>query len=97
MVFDGKINMPDGEIYTAPVNDTLRGRIHFELPGVLGGQLVHDIRLEWKNGELINVGASSNEEFLWRILKTDAGSSRLGRVCLWYESLCQPLLQGYTR
>ena len=78
MVFDGKINMPDGEIYTAPVNDTLSGRIHFELPGVLGGQLVHDIRLEWKNGELINVGTSSNEEFLWRILKTDAGSSLLG-------------------
>ena len=77
-VFDGKINMPDGEIYTAPVNDTLNGTIHFELPGVLGGQLVHDIRLEWKNGELRSASASSNEDFLWRILETDAGAKRLG-------------------
>ncbi len=77
-VFDGKINMPDGEIYTAPVNDTLNGKIHFELPGVLGGQLVHDIRLEWKNGELRSASASSNEDFLWRILETDAGAKRLG-------------------
>ena len=77
-VFDGKINMPDGEIYTAPVNDTLNGKIHFELPGVLGGQLVRDIRLEWKNGELLSASASSNEDFLRRILETDAGAKRLG-------------------
>ena len=97
MVFDGKINMPDGEIYTAPVNDTLTGKIHFELPGVLGGQLAHDIRLEWKDGVLIHASASSNEE----LSPTYSGDGRrfqpAGRVCLWYESLCQPLLQGYTR
>lgn len=77
-VFDGKINLPDGEIYTAPVNKTLNGKIHFELPGVLGGQLVHDIRLAWKDGELIQASASSNEEFLLQILGTDAGAKRLG-------------------
>ena len=43
LVFDGKINLPDGEIYTAPVNKTLNGRIHFELPGVFGGKLGRDI------------------------------------------------------
>ena len=73
-VFDGKINLPDGEIYTAPVNKTLNGKIHFELPGVLGGQLVPDIRLAWKDGELIHASASSNEDFLLQILETDAGS-----------------------
>ena len=77
-VFDGKINMPDGEIYTAPVNKTLNGRIHFELPGVLGGQLVRDIRLQWEKGKLVKASAASNEDFLRQILKTDAGSSRLG-------------------
>ena len=78
LVFDGRINLPDGEIYTAPVNDTLSGRIHFDLPGVFGGKLVHDIRLEWTNGALIHASASSNEDYLWRILETDQGSSRLG-------------------
>ena len=77
-VFDGKINLPDGEIYTAPVNNSLNGKIHFELPCVFGGVPVHDIRLEWRAGELINASASSNADYLWRVLETDAGSSRLG-------------------
>lgn len=78
LVFDGKINLPDGEIYTAPVNETLNGRIHFELPGIFGGARMEDIRLEWKDGALIGASASSNEDYLLRILQTDAGSSRLG-------------------
>ena len=77
-VFDGRINLPDGEIYTAPVNASLNGRIHFELPAVFGGKFVRDIRLEWQRGELVRASASSNEDYLWRILETDAGSSRLG-------------------
>ena len=78
LVFDGKINLPDGEIYTAPVNETLNGCIHFELPGIFGGARIDDIRLEWKDGELIHACASSNVDYLRRILKTDAGASRLG-------------------
>ena len=78
LVFDGKINMPDGEIYTAPVNDTLNGRIHFELPGVFGGRLIRDIRLEWRAGQLIHASAASNPDYLQRVLRTDAGASRLG-------------------
>lgn len=78
LVFDGKINLPDGEIYTAPVNETLNGKIHFELPAVFGGARIEDIRLEWKDGMLIHASASGNEDYLWRILKTDAGAGRLG-------------------
>ena len=44
-VADGKINMPDGEITTSPVENTVEGEIYFEFPGVLGGRLVHDIYL----------------------------------------------------
>ncbi|MCY4071621.1 MAG: aminopeptidase [Chloroflexi bacterium] len=95
-VFDGKINLPDGEIYTAPVNMTLNGKIHFELPGVLGGQLVHDIRLAWKDGDLIQASASSNEDFLWRILATDAGSRRLGEFAFgmnpYVNRFCKDIL-----
>ncbi len=78
LVFDGKINLPDGEIYTAPVNDSLNGRIHFDLPAVFGGKLIRDIRLEWRDGDLIHASAATNEDYLRRILKTDAGASRLG-------------------
>ena len=78
LVFDGRINLPDGEIYTAPVNDTLNGVIHFDFPGVFGGKLIPDILLEWRDGALIHASASSNEDYLLQILETDAGSSRLG-------------------
>ncbi|MDE2949908.1 MAG: aminopeptidase [Chloroflexota bacterium] len=95
-VFDGKINLPDGEIYTAPVNKTLNGRIHFELPGVLGGQQAHDIRLAWEDGRLSHASASTNEDFLRRILETDAGASRLGEFAFgmnpYVNRFCKDIL-----
>lgn len=78
VVCDGRINLPDGEIYTAPVTSTVDGVIHFDLPGVLGSVTMRDIRLEWREGELIAASASSNDDYLQRILRTDAGASRLG-------------------
>ncbi len=77
-VFDGKINMPDGEIYTAPLTETLDGSIRFEFPGVLGGQLVHDICLRWERGKLVEATASRNQDFLHHVIQTDAGASLIG-------------------
>jgi len=82
LVGDGHINMPDGEIYTAPVNETLSGVITFEFPGVLGGRLVPDITLEWEHGRLIRATASRNEDFLHEVLNTDTGSSLLGEFAI---------------
>jgi aminopeptidase len=78
VVFDGKFNMPDGEILTAPVNSTLNGHIYFEFPGVLGGRLMHDIRLTWADGQLVEASASTNDDYLQRIVRSDPGASRLG-------------------
>ncbi len=78
LVFDGRINLPDGEIYTAPVEGSLNGRIHFELPGYFGGARIDDIRLAWRDGELIEATASHNQDYLQRILQTDPGAGRLG-------------------
>ena len=77
-VGDGQFNMPDGEIFTAPVHESVNGVITFEFPGVLGGRLVHDMRLEWKDGELVHAAASENEDFLKLILATDSGASYIG-------------------
>jgi aminopeptidase len=82
LVGDGHINMPDGEIYTAPINETLNGTIYFEFPGVLGGRLVPDIRLVWQAGQLVEATASQNQAFLRQVLSTDAGASRLGEFGL---------------
>ncbi|NDJ60269.1 MAG: aminopeptidase [Chloroflexi bacterium] len=96
LVFDGKINMPDGEIYTAPVNDTLNGQIYFEFPGVLGGQLMHDIRLRWQDGVLVEASSSTNQAFLRQVVQADAGASRLGEFAFglnpYVNRFCKDIL-----
>ena len=77
-VFDGRINLPDGEIYTAPLTPTLNGKIHFEWSAALGATRVSDIRLAWRDGKLVHASAKSNEAFLRRILATDEGASLVG-------------------
>lgn len=81
-VADGHGNMPDGEIATAPVESSLHGSIYFDYPGVLGGRLVHDIKLSWENGKLVNVTSSTNQDFLQSIVKTDAGASLIGEFAI---------------
>ncbi len=77
-VADGHLNMPDGEIATAPLCETVNGQIYFDFPGVLGGRLVHDMRLIWEKGKLVSATASSNQDFLQSVIKTDSGSSQIG-------------------
>ena len=77
-VLDGKLNMPDGEILTSPDEATVDGHISFELPGVLGGRLVNDIRLRWEKGVLVEATSSTNQDFLRSVIETDAGAGRLG-------------------
>ena len=82
MVGDGALNMPDGELATAPVTQSLHGHVTFEWPGVLGGRLMHGIRLRWEQGRLVHASAASNETYLHQILATDAGASLLGEFAL---------------
>lgn len=78
----GKLNLPAGEIFTAPINSTLNGNISFDWPGILGGRLVHNIKLEWKNGELVHASASKNEDFLLQVLDSDPGAKLLGEFAV---------------
>ena len=77
-VADGHKNMPDGEIFTCPVDDSAEGQIYFEFPGVYMGQLVSGIRLELKQGAVVRATADLNEELLLRLLDMDEGSRHLG-------------------
>lgn len=85
VVADGKINMPDGEIFTAPVHETMNGHISFEHPGVFGGRLMEGIRLEWKSGRLVSASARTNEAFLHQILSTDEGASSVGEFAFGFN------------
>ena len=77
-VFDGKLNMPDGEIATSPVETSVNGHIYFDFPGVLGGRLLEDIFLKWENGKLVEATSATHQDFLHEITNTDPGASRIG-------------------
>jgi len=77
-VADGHLNMPDGEIFTSPLEDSIDGKISFEFPGIYAGQKVEGISLEFSKGRLIRAGARTNEDLLHSLLKMDDGASRVG-------------------
>ena len=78
VIGDGHINMPDGEVYTAPIDDSAEGVIAFEFPGVYAGRAIGGIRLEFRAGEVVAATAESDQEFLQQILAIDGGARRIG-------------------
>jgi aminopeptidase len=78
VVGDGHINIPDGEVYTAPVDDSAVGVIAFEYPGIYAGRSIESIRLEFRAGEVVAATSESGEEFLQQILTLDDGARRIG-------------------
>ena len=79
---DGHINMPDGEIFTGPIEDSAQGQIRFTYPGIFAGREVVDITLDFKNGRVVKAKAEKSEELLQQLLKTDKGASRIGEIAI---------------
>lgn len=77
---DGDQNMPSGEIFTSPVEDSANGWVRFTYPAIHMGQEVEGARLEFKDGKVINASAEKNEEFLIKMLDMDEGSRYLGEL-----------------
>jgi len=77
-IADGHLNMPDGEVFTAPVDDSAEGHIYFEFPGVYMGQLIPGIRLQFHKGEVVQASADQNEALLKQLVNMDEGAKRLG-------------------
>lgn len=76
----GKFNMPDGEVFTSPVETTTNGHIYYEMPAVYGGKEVEGVRLEFKNGVVVKAEAKKNQDYLQKMIKIDKGSSMLGEL-----------------
>lgn len=75
---DATFNMPSGEIYTGPVEESVNGWVHFTYPAVLDGREVDGVRLRFEDGKVVQASAEKNEEFLIKMLDTDAGARYLG-------------------
>jgi aminopeptidase len=66
-----RLNLPDGEVCTSPIEDSVNGHIRFTYPGIFQGKEIQNIYLEFKNGKVVNSSADKGEELLEEILKID--------------------------
>jgi aminopeptidase len=79
---DGKHNMPSGEVFTAPVDDSVEGKIYFDIPFLQQGKVIEGVRLSFEKGEVVDFSAKKEEATLKSIIETDEGSRRLGEMAI---------------
>jgi len=76
----GEHNMPDGEFFTGPVEDSVEGEVAFSFPAVYGGREVSGVRFRFEDGKVVDASADRGEDFLISTLDTDDGARRLGEL-----------------
>ena len=79
---DGHYNMPDGEIFTGPVEDSIEGNVYFSYPSIYRGREVIGVRLWFEQSKVVKASADKNEDFLLQTLDTDAGSHFVGEFAI---------------
>ncbi|PSP94465.1 aminopeptidase [Halobacteriales archaeon QS_4_62_28] len=76
----GERNLPGGEVFTAPVADSVEGEVLFDKPLYHQGREVTDAFLRFEDGEVVEHSAAKNEDVLTEVLDTDDGARRLGEL-----------------
>ena len=77
---DGRRNMPSGEVFTGPREDSANGRVYFGVPSSPAGVEVAGVTLDFRDGEVVDAHAERGEAYLRQALATDDGARRLGEV-----------------
>ncbi len=92
VICSGEKNIPDGELYSCPVRDSVNGVIHFNTPTLYLGTRFEDIRLEFKNGKVVNATANNTQK-LNEILDTDEGARFIGEFAIGFNPyITKPML-----
>jgi aminopeptidase len=79
---DGHRNIPDGEVYTAPVRNSINGVIAYNTPSLYEGTVFENIRFEFKNGKIVKATNSVDQKKMDRVLNTDAGARYVGEFAI---------------
>ena len=79
---DGRFNIPDGEVFTAPVKTSVNGHITYNCPTIYQGKEFNNIRLEFKDGKVIKATSPGMDVALNKILDTDQGSRYVGEFAI---------------
>ena len=77
---DGGRNMPSGEVFTGPLEDTAEGTVRFDVPSYVQGRRVEGVTLRFEAGEVVEAHAEQGDELLQERLARDPGARRLGEV-----------------
>jgi aminopeptidase len=80
----GDRNIPDGEVFSCPVKNSVNGVIQFNTPTIYAGTKFENVRLEFKDGKVVNT-AANNTKRLNEILDTDAGARYVGEFSLGFN------------
>jgi aminopeptidase len=83
--WDGHRNIPDGEVHTAPLKDSVNGHITFNTPALARGFVFNDIRLQFRTGKIVEASCQGRTEKLNEILDTDEGARYLGEFALGFN------------
>ncbi|MEA2404966.1 MAG: aminopeptidase [Thermoleophilaceae bacterium] len=76
----GDRNMPDGEFFTGPIEDSVEGEVAFSFPAAYGGREVSGVKFRFEGGRVVDASAELGEDFLIHTLDTDDGARRLGEL-----------------
>jgi len=79
---DGRKNMPDGEVATSPVEDSVEGYVYFSYPVIYLGKELTGVRLWFERGRVVKAEAEKNQDFLLQTLDTDGGSRYVGEFAI---------------
>lgn len=77
----GHLNIPDGEVYTAPVRDSINGTIHYNTPSPYNGYTFEDVRLTFKDGKIVEATANDTDR-INEIFDTDEGARYVGEFAI---------------
>jgi len=78
----GTHNMPDGEIFTGPVEDSVTGWVKFTYPAIYQGVAVEGAELTFNRGRVDRARAEKNQDYLVQMLESDAGSRHIGEFAI---------------
>jgi aminopeptidase len=76
----GRRNMPCGEVFTGPIEDSANGTVYFGVPAAIGGREISGARLRFEEGRVVEASAERGEEYLMSLLDTDPGARYLGEL-----------------
>ena len=79
---DGRLNFPDGEVFTGPNEDSVEGTIRFTYPGIFQGQEIEVNFLRYEKGKIIEAHAAKGEALLLKLLDTDEGARYAGEIAI---------------